>query len=138
MGRYWYDSQRPNRLANITLEGYAGAQALTGTRALSYVFDDYGSTARSNGSVHMGNGNLMYTVSHDNARGKHTVRWEIYKIGVGYRWSMRAALNISSCITVLMRRRLAAWRTGASGSFKVFCPIKRNKFIATAANWQIK
>ena len=67
MGRYWYDSQRPNRLANITLEGYAGAQALTGTRALSYVFDDYGSTARSNGRVPMGNGNLMYTVSHDNA-----------------------------------------------------------------------
>jgi YD repeat-containing protein len=78
VGRYWYDSQRPNRLANITLEGYAGAQALTGTRALSYVFDDYGSTARSNGSVPMGNGNLMYTVSHDNASGKHTVRWESY------------------------------------------------------------
>jgi YD repeat-containing protein len=78
VGRYWYDSQRPNRLANITLEGYAGAQALTGTRALSYVFDDYGSTAKSNGSVAMGNGNLMYTVSHDNASGKHTVRRESY------------------------------------------------------------
>ena len=78
VGRYWYDSQRPNRLANITLEGYAGAQALTGTRALSYAFDDYGSTARSNGRVPMGNGNLMYTVSHDNASGKHTVRWESY------------------------------------------------------------
>ena len=48
---------------------------------------------------------------------------------------MRAALNINSCITVLMRLRLRldAWRTGASGSLKVFCPIRRNKFIATVA-----
>jgi RHS repeat-associated protein len=32
----------------------------------------------SNGGVPMGNGNLMYTVSHDSQSGKHTVRWENY------------------------------------------------------------
>jgi hypothetical protein len=31
----------------------------------------------------------------------------------------------------LMRLRLALWRIGASGSFRVCCPIKRSNFIAT-------
>ena len=78
VGRYWYDSQRPNRLTNITLESYAGAQPLAGSRALSYVFDDYNAGAQSNGSVNIGNGNLLYTVSHDSQSGKHTLRWESY------------------------------------------------------------
>ncbi len=59
-------------------EGYPGAQALTGTRELHYVFDDYSAGAKSNGSVPMGNGNLLYTVSHDSSSGKHTERSESY------------------------------------------------------------
>lgn len=31
-----------------------------------------------------------------------------------------------------MRRRLALWRSGASGSFKVFFPIRRRKFIGNS------
>ena len=50
-GRYWYDGQRPNRLTNITLESYPGAQALSGTRALSYAFDDYKAEAISQGAT---------------------------------------------------------------------------------------
>ncbi|MFM9880347.1 MAG: hypothetical protein ACKVOO_08065, partial [Burkholderiaceae bacterium] len=85
VGRYWYDPLRPNRLTNITLEALPGAAALTGTRALAYAFDDYlpgaktlsGGMGVASGSV-MGNGNLMYTVSQDNATGRHSVRWETY------------------------------------------------------------
>jgi hypothetical protein len=77
---YWYDTARPNRLTNITLETAPGATiAYTGTRALSYAFDDYLPTARvgTNG-ITTGNGNLMYTVSHDAVQNKHTARWESY------------------------------------------------------------
>ena len=80
VGRYWYDSARPNRLTNITLETAPGATiAFTGTRALSYAFDDYLATARIGANnVTTGNGNLMYTVSHDTAQNRHTARWESY------------------------------------------------------------
>ena len=83
VGRYWYDAARPNRLTNITLESAPGATIThTGTRALSYAFDDYLSTATKAGardmSVDTGNGNLMYTVSHDALQNKHTARWESY------------------------------------------------------------
>jgi RHS repeat-associated protein len=61
-----------------TLKSILGAQALTGTRSLHYAFDDHIAGAKSNGSVPTGNGNLMYTVSHDSSSGKHTVRWESY------------------------------------------------------------
>jgi YD repeat-containing protein len=85
VGRYWYDPQRPNRLTNITLEAPAGGAALTGSRALAYAFDDYKAGARTlqsglgpaSGQV-MGNGNLWYTVSQDNANGRHSIRWETY------------------------------------------------------------
>ncbi len=80
VGRYWYDTARPNRLTNITLETAPGATiTYTGTRALSYAFDDYLPTARVGAnSITTGNGNLMYTVSQDTPQNKHTARWESY------------------------------------------------------------
>lgn len=85
VGRYWYDPQRPNRVNQITLEAPVGAAALTGTRALSYAFDDQVAGARTlttglgaASGVVMGNGNLVYTVTQDNATGRHSVRWETY------------------------------------------------------------
>ena len=43
VGSYWYDPARPTRLAHITLDtAPAASLALTGTRALSYAFDDTG------------------------------------------------------------------------------------------------
>lgn len=78
VGRYWYDSARPNRLVQVTVEGYVGAQALSGTRAMSYAFDDYRPGADTSGQVPLGNGNLMYTASRDAVSGRHTLRWESY------------------------------------------------------------
>jgi RHS repeat-associated protein len=79
VGRYWYDADRPNRMTNVTLETAPGATvALTGTRALSYAFDDTKSGAQTLNSVTVGNGNLEYTVSQDTAHGVHNVRWESY------------------------------------------------------------
>jgi RHS repeat-associated protein len=80
VGTYYYDGARPNRLTNITLEAAPpGVIPLTGTRALSYAFDDYLPTARAgtNGVI-TGNGNLMYTVSQDIPNNRHTARWETY------------------------------------------------------------
>jgi hypothetical protein len=45
-----------------------------------------------------------------------------------------AALNIIACITVLMRRRSAALRSGLSRSCSVCYPTMRSRFIATAAS----
>ena len=79
VGRYWYDAARPNRMTNITLETAPGATvALTGTRALSYTFDDYRDTAQVINGTTLGNGNLEYTVSDDNVRNMHTMRLETY------------------------------------------------------------
>ncbi len=79
VGRYWYDAARPNRMTNVTLETAPGAtQALSGTRALSYAFDDYRANAQVVNGTTLGNGNLEYTVSHDTARNIHTVRSESY------------------------------------------------------------
>lgn len=79
VGRYWYDPQRPNRLTNITLETAPGAQiANTGTRQLTYAFDDYLPGAQTVNGVTLGNGNLMYTVSQDTANNLHTYRGETY------------------------------------------------------------
>ena len=65
VGSYWYDPARPTRLAHITLDtAPAASLALTGTRALSYAFDD--------------NGNLLYTVGQDLPRARHTHRRESY------------------------------------------------------------
>lgn len=61
VGRYWYDAARPNRMTNVTLEKHplaASAIPLGGTRALSYVLDDYRPGAQSINSVSVGNGNL--------------------------------------------------------------------------------
>ncbi|MDP2370057.1 RHS repeat domain-containing protein, partial [Rhodoferax sp.] len=79
VGRYWYDAQRPNRMTNVTLESAPGAQiALSGSRALSYAFDDLKPGARNVNGVMVGNGNLEYTVSHDSANNLHTLRSESY------------------------------------------------------------
>ena len=79
VGRYWYDPARPNRMTNVTLETVPGAiQALTGTRALAYAFDDYKAGAQTVGGTTLGNGNLEYTVSHDTVNNRHTVRFESY------------------------------------------------------------
>ena len=79
VGRYWYDTDRPNRMTAVTLEMAPGAtQALSGTRALNYAFDDYSAGAQTVNGVTVGNGNLMYTVSHDTVNNRHTVRGESY------------------------------------------------------------
>jgi RHS repeat-associated protein len=79
VGRYWYDPQRPNRMTQVTLETAAGAQiALTGTRALSYAFDNTRTGAQTVNGVTVGNGNLEYTVSQDTVNNRHTVRSETY------------------------------------------------------------
>lgn len=78
VGRYWYDGARPNRMTNVTLETVPGAQPLTGTRALSYAFDDANPGVQSINGVTVGNGNLAYTVSQDTVNNRHTVRYEAY------------------------------------------------------------
>jgi len=78
VGRYWYDSARPNRLVNVTLEAAPGATVgLSGSRALAYAFDDARAAQAING-VLVGNGNLEYTASQDTTQGIHTVRRESY------------------------------------------------------------
>ncbi|MDG5974810.1 hypothetical protein H010_06065 [Hydrogenophaga taeniospiralis CCUG 15921] len=89
VGYYHYDGDRPNRLTAITTtqENWGGAVGTVtapnaGTKALAYAFDDYLPGVRNinlgQGDVALGNGNLMYTVSQDQAGGAHTVRWEAY------------------------------------------------------------
>ena len=79
VGRYWYDAARPNRMTAVTLETAPGAtHALTGTRTLSYAFDDLKTGAQTVNTTQVGNGNLEYTVSHDAANARHTVRYESY------------------------------------------------------------
>ncbi|MDT7516989.1 RHS repeat-associated core domain-containing protein, partial [Rhodoferax mekongensis] len=79
VGRYWYDAARPNRMTNVTLETAPGATVpLSGTRALSYAFDDGVVNAQSVNGTTVGNGNLTYTVSRDTVNNIHTVRFESY------------------------------------------------------------
>ncbi len=85
VGYYHYDAARPNRLTNITLAQESGWSATgavtygnTGTRRLIYAFDDYRSGSKTVNGTAVGNGNLWYTVSQDDATGRHTVRWETY------------------------------------------------------------
>ena len=79
VGHYWYDSARPNRMTNVTLDNsVGGAIALTGTRTWSYAFDDNKPGAQNVGGTSFGNGNLEYTVSHDTVNSRHTVRSETY------------------------------------------------------------
>ena len=85
VGTYWYDAARPNRMTNVTLEVPAGADALnfTGTRALSYAYDDYRANAQLINGTTVGNGNLEYAVTHDAGPPtggvlRHNVRWESY------------------------------------------------------------
>ncbi|EJL83317.1 RHS repeat-associated core domain protein containing protein [Polaromonas sp. CF318] len=79
VGRYWYDGARPNRMTNITLETAPGAQiAFTGTRQLTYAFDDYKPGAQTVNGTTLGNGNLEYTVSLDAVNSRHTYRGETY------------------------------------------------------------
>jgi RHS repeat-associated protein len=98
VGQYWYDPTRPNRVAHVTLSKPATAQrALTGTRALSYAFDEYRPGATPlNGTV-VGNGNLMYTVSQDAAQGRHSVRWEEYtSFNMPYKLKFASLVNAAA------------------------------------------
>lgn len=86
VGYYSYDASHANRLNQVTLTQPVTWSAIgavttanTGTRALSYAFDDTRSGAKTLSSgTRTGNGNLWYTVSQDSASGRHTVRWETY------------------------------------------------------------
>jgi RHS repeat-associated protein len=79
VGTYWYDTQRPSRMVNVTLDTPASAQVpLTGTRQLSYAFDDTNTGAQTVNGVTLGNGNLQYTVQQDTVNNIHTVRSETY------------------------------------------------------------
>ncbi len=79
VGRYFYDPARPNRMTNVTLETAPGATyPLTGTRVLTYAFDDTKTGAQNVGGTTFGNGNLWYTVSQDTVNARHNVRWETY------------------------------------------------------------
>ena len=79
VGQYFYDAARPNRLTNVTLSTAPGATyALSGTRVLTYAFDDARPGAQNVGGTLFGNGNLWYTVSQDTAHARHNVRWESY------------------------------------------------------------
>lgn len=79
VGRYWYDTARPNRMTNVTLETAPGATLpVSGTRTLNYTFDDYSAGAQTLGGTTVGNGNLTYTVTHDTTNSRHFVRFESY------------------------------------------------------------
>ena len=79
VGRYWYDAARPNRMTSVTLETAPGATiALTGSRVLSYAFDDSLNGAQTVNGTAIGNGNLLYTVSQDMVNSLHTLRSETY------------------------------------------------------------
>ena len=85
VGYYTYDTDRPNRMTNVTLTQPASwsapsavTHANTGTRVLAYAFDDYRAGAQTVNSVTVGNGNLEYTVTHDTVNARHTVRGESY------------------------------------------------------------
>lgn len=79
-GLYWYDLARPNRLAAVLLEADPAATVpLTGTRALSYLYDDARpQAAYVDAALRTGNGNLESTVSHDEVNTRHTQRTEQY------------------------------------------------------------
>lgn len=79
VGRFWYDAARPNRMTGVTLETAPGATiALSGTRQLSFAFDDYKPGAKTVSGITVGNGNLMYSVTYDAVNVRHNVRWETY------------------------------------------------------------
>lgn len=106
VGRYWYDADRPNRMTNVTLETAPGAAiSFTGTRQLTYAFDDYKPGARTVGGIALGNGNLEYTVSYDATNSRHTYRGETYTS-----FNMPATIifgNISGTTTGPIDRNLA-------------------------------
>ncbi len=153
VGRYWYDPQRPNRLTNITLEAPAGAMALTGTRALSYAFDDYKAGARTLGTglgaasgMVMGNGNLWYTVSQDNTTGRHSIRWETYtsfnmpkelalnNLG-GAQTSTVATVTGSSCVNgTLINGNCVQTSTAPSSITNYSCPAGQT-VTGNQCNW---
>lgn len=46
---------------------------------------------------------------------------------------IRAASNVTACVTALLRWRLALMCPGTAGSCRVFFPVRRNRSIATTA-----
>lgn len=95
VGRFWYDAARPNRMTNVTLETAPGATiALSGTRQLSFAFDDYKPGAKTVSGITVGNGNLMYSVTYDAVNVRHNLRWETYTS-----FNMPSALKFGNFVT---------------------------------------
>lgn len=76
VGQYIYDSARANRLQSISLAVPAGAPPNTGTRTLSFAFDDTG--GKSVNGLPTGHGNVTQTISQDTVNGRHTYRRQSY------------------------------------------------------------
>lgn len=76
VGQYFYDPSRRNRLTSITLAAPTGAPPNTGTRALSFAFDDAGGNVVN--GIATGNGNVIETISQDAINSRHTYRRQSY------------------------------------------------------------
>jgi RHS repeat-associated protein len=123
VGRYWYDAARPNRMTQVTLETAPGAIVLnTGTRALSYAFDDLKTGSQTINSTKVGNGNLEYTVSQDTTTGRHNVRYESYT---------SFAMPLQITLQTLSSGALTTTGTGSCATGVVF--VGTNKCLQTTA-----
>jgi RHS repeat-associated protein len=123
VGRYWYDAARPNRMTQVTLETAPGAIVLnTGTRALSYAFDDLKTGSQTINSTKVGNGNLEYTVSQDTTTGRHNVRYESYT---------SFAMPLQITLQTLSSGALTTTGTGSCATGVVF--VGSNKCLQTTA-----
>jgi hypothetical protein len=98
------------------------AIAFTGTRALSYAFDDLKTGAQTINGIKVGNGNLEYTVSQDTTTGKHNVRYESYT---------SFAMPLQITLQTLSSGALTTTGTGSCATGVVF--VGTNKCLQTTA-----
>jgi RHS repeat-associated protein len=99
------------------------AIAFTGTRALSYAFDDLKTNSQTiNGSTKVGNGNLEYTVSQDTTNSRHNVRYESYT---------SFAMPLQITLQTLSSGALTTTGTGSCATGVVF--VGTNQCLQTAA-----
>lgn len=79
VGTYSYDSTRPDRLKSIATTTASGAQiAVTGTRAITYTWDDALAGAQSVAGVALGNGDLQLMVSRDAVNNRNLYTRQTY------------------------------------------------------------
>ncbi|MFT4190003.1 MAG: RHS repeat-associated core domain-containing protein [Comamonas sp.] len=79
VGTYSYDSARKDRLKAIATTTASGAQiAVSGTRAISYTWDDALAGAQTIGTTKVGNGNLQLMVSLDAANNRNLYTKQTY------------------------------------------------------------